>query len=187
LERSASEQKALSELALLVASDAPVRDVFRLAAEITSKVLRVPVATLVRFEQREGVLVGSSARDGSEAVPLGTRVPLSGGDPTPVCAGEGAAGLITPVGGQFHPSDAPLHADLSFPVQVDSSLWGTIRIQAADDLRHLADTNEFVSQVANLVALVVSGAEARERLRALASTDHLTGLQNQRAFDEYRH
>ena len=43
---------------------------------------------------------------------------------------------------------------------------------------------EILSRFAELVSLAISSAEAREQLSALASTDALTGLPNQRTFTE---
>jgi diguanylate cyclase (GGDEF)-like protein len=66
------------------------------------------------------------------------------------------------------------------PVAVDGRLWGAVAAARPGPIDPAA--RKTLADFASLVSLAIGAAEARERLGALAATDPLTGLPNQRTF-----
>jgi diguanylate cyclase (GGDEF)-like protein len=63
-------------------------------------------------------------------------------------------------------------------------LWGAVTVATTGSAEFDDAATQRLERFANLVALAVSAAEAREKLVSLATSDELTGLPNQRAFRE---
>ncbi|WP_217915816.1 GGDEF domain-containing protein [Miltoncostaea marina] len=72
--------------------------------------------------------------------------------------------------------------DLVLPVVADGRPWGMVHAPGARSGR--PDGPRRARPLADLLALAVANARARERLVALATTDGLTGLANRRVFHE---
>jgi diguanylate cyclase (GGDEF)-like protein len=95
--------------------------------------------------------------------------------------------LVNLVHDAFAPPNTPtpMRGELAAPIAVNGELWGVIGVGWRHGEPTDSQAEQRITRIAALVSLAVSSAEAREQLSRLASTDHLTGLHNQRAFAEH--
>jgi diguanylate cyclase (GGDEF)-like protein/PAS domain S-box-containing protein len=184
----AAEQEALRTVAALVASNTHPRAVFAAAAEHAARVLAAITSSVFRLEpDGKARLVGYWARADMPPVALGALLDAVG--PT-------AAAFVLRTGSSMatmyetgHPGlgSGPMLAiasGASAPIEVDGQLWGAVGVGFADAAAFNPTGVGRLQQFASLVSLAVTGAEAREQLASIASTDHLTGLPNQRSFSD---
>jgi diguanylate cyclase (GGDEF)-like protein/PAS domain S-box-containing protein/putative nucleotidyltransferase with HDIG domain len=191
LARGVAEQTALREVATLVASDSQPRAVFALVAEQAARVLDADCGTVTRFDDGgRGRVVGSWTPCGGGGGEPGAPLRLDGRHPTGLVARTGtaarvdAAAAIAEGGETTCAGGEPCDSGLACPVRVDGRLWGAVAVAVAREDPLAPDAEDRLRRFADLVALAVAGADAREQLKTLASTDHLTGLYNHRAFIE---
>lgn len=180
----AREQEALSDVATLVAGEAPPGAVFAAAAEHASKVFSAAVSRVVRLEPDGQMrLVGAWSADGPVPQAIGdVVVPEDGSALEAVVRTRRPAAVSRPGDAAGAP---PLRTGMATPVELEGRFWGAISVGWTEedvpvDEREL----QRLSRFADLVGLAVTGSQAREQLAQLAFTDHLTGLYNQRAFGE---
>ena len=185
LEAHACEQEALRSLATLVASESQPRMVFAAAAERVAEVLEADFGGVTRLEPTgEARLVGSWSAAGFPEARIGSLIDLSAPTALSATLRTGApANLSRYVEPLDHPP-IPVRSGLAAPIEVNGSVWGAVSVGWADEGAADAEADQRIARIAHLVSLAVSGAEAREQLSRLASTDHLTGLYNQRAFSD---
>jgi|GEM_PF-831679 len=189
-----AEQAALRRVATAVASDATPRTVFALVAEQAATVLGAESAGIVQFGGDEGVVVGAWA-DGVATAPTGTRLPLRGNSPAAAVARTGRSARMDDLSALDRETAALLRVDdefpfrsaLAAPVRVDDDVWGAIVVARTQSEPLPAAAEDALLRFAELLGLAIVGADARAQLATLASTDHLTGLFNQRAFEERLH
>jgi PAS domain S-box-containing protein len=170
--RLADEQAALRRVATLVAGDAPPEQVFQAATEEVCRLLGIRSAVLERFEGERTAMV--VARYGDRAI--------DGFDPgTVVHLEEGLAALhVLRTGGPARvesydelPGEAAatmralgFRATVAVPVKVAGAIWGAM-IAALREAETLPPQTERRMQAfAELVALAVASAHAREELAA---------------------
>lgn len=186
----AAEQAALRRVATLVATEAPPEGVFARAAEEVAGLLGVEAAIVARFTAEGATVVG---RHG-EHVEVGERLLTSGDGVLAMVARTGTAATI-----DDHSALAPgsplwaralahgHRAGVAAPVAVAGRLWGAVLATTTHEEGLPADAQARLERFAELVALAIANAEARERVAAQAASDPLTGLANHRAFFERLH
>ncbi|MEV4422217.1 diguanylate cyclase [Patulibacter sp. NPDC049589] len=184
------EQEALRAVATLVASEAQPLAVFAAAAEHVANVCTATMSRVVRLEP-DGTtrLVGAWG-------PTATAVSPGLGDPVGLQDGSAIAAVMrtrrpASVAGREVAPDAAddgdptgMRAGAAAPIAVDGRFWGAISVGWEQGDRVADEDLSRVTRFADLVSLAVTGAEAREQLAEMAFTDHLTGLNNQRAFSD---
>ena len=179
------EQEALRSLATLVASESPPRAVVAAAAERVAEILQADFGVVARLEPTgQARLVGSWSAAGLPKAPLGVILDLDGPTAVSTTLRTGRPANIAGYGDAVGAAWIPVRSGIAAPIQVNGTLWGALSVgwqhEAVADPR----ADERMARVADLVSLAIAGAEAREQLSRLASTDHLTGLYNQRAFSD---
>jgi signal transduction histidine kinase len=172
LRRLAEEQAALRRVATLVASDAAPEQVFQLVTEEVCRLLGIPSALLERFESPDSARVvaryGGDALSGFE---VGTEFRLQ----------EGLAAVqVLRTGAPAHVDDyehipgraAELMRELGFrstvavPITVAGATWGVLATQIRDGEALPPETERRLQAFAELVALAVASAQARDELAA---------------------
>lgn len=180
-------EQALRRVAEAVAGGAPEERLFGLVAEEAGRLLRADAGVVIRFDgPRTGRVVGRWAE---EAVPELDLVDLDGdgavsrvaatGRPARVSDYAGVAGTLPEeLRGRAYRSGA------AAPVRVGGALWGTVAVahHRAGAVSQAAERR--LARFAELVAMALSNAETHAALTEAATTDHLTGLPNRRAFEE---
>ena len=171
LHRLADEQAALRRVAMLVASGAGSAELFGAVAAEVAGVLDVPTIMLARFEP-EGVITVLAALNEPAFTP-GSRWPLDGpsipqriletGGPARI---EDYAGLEGTIAAGVRASG--IHATAGVPITVDGAVWGLIRVGAREHEQLAPDAEERLQHFTELLALALTNAESRDRLRRLA-------------------
>lgn len=183
------EQASLRRLATLVAGEAEPRSVFDSIAEQAGVATSATAAAVVRFDDGRAAVraMGAWSGDRSVAPIWGTlfrvddttvigRVALSGqpcrlDDP----ARSHQCEILVP--------GMPVSSVVATPVVVNGNLWGALAV-AGIDRSFPASTEKRLARLAEIATLAIVSSDARAQLATLASTDHLTGLWNRRAFQE---
>jgi len=184
LRLDSAEQAALTRVATLVAGDAPPDDVFAAVAEEAARVLDAEAAGVVRSDEGGGAsVVGVWAAAGLTRPGIGSAVDLDAQTAVARALRSGRPARVGYEGpGGRAAALAPYRCGVASPVQVGGRVWGAVTVAATGIARFDDAAAERLERFAQLVALAVTGAEARARLVSLATTDDLTGLANQRAF-----
>jgi PAS domain S-box-containing protein len=173
LRRLAEEQAALRRVATLVASDAAPEQVFQLVTEEVCRLLGIREAILERFVDAEtGTVVG---RFGSHMAgggfEIGGTLPveeglvawqvLETGGPARVDSFEDATGEL----GQ-HIHALGYRSAVGVPIVVAASPWGVLVAAQREGESLPPETERRMQAFAELVALAVASAQAREELEA---------------------
>lgn len=176
----AREQEALRQVATAVAAENEPRRVFAQVAEQARQILGASSAAVVRFDRGErATVVGAAGGTSRSGPPLGSRLPLEGGG----VAARVYRGAARPEAARGRGDDVEVAGGgVGAPVATKGRLWGAVCVFGAD--RPTADTMGKLARFAELVALAIASADARQQLGRLASTDHLTSLPNKRSFQE---
>ena len=168
--RLAEEQAALRRVATIVAADPPPEDVFQTVTEEVCRLLGIPEAVLERFQdETTGVIVGrfgDSARGGFD---LGAVLPIEEGVVAWKVLHTGAAARVD----SYETLDGELAARVrrlgfrsavAVPINVAGAVWGTLiaPLRAGESLP--PETERRLQEFAELVALGVASAQAREEL-----------------------
>jgi len=176
LEALAESRAALSRVAVAVAKADHPEAVFDVVTEEVARLLDADAANLVRFEDvgaDEGVIVGKWSEPGIPIAAVGTVILIDRGPLERVRrTGRPARG------GADDPDMSPrLAARLEMlgvtslvaaPITVSGSLWGAVVVSVTGDKMFAADDEERIGEFANLVAVALANAEAREQLAGLA-------------------
>jgi signal transduction histidine kinase len=171
LARLAEEQAALRRVATLVARGGPPEEVFDAVAEEAGRLLGVASTGLIRFEpDGNATLVGGWGRF-TEAVPVGTRLPLGGvnvaseilrtGRPARYDRDMRATGPLGEHARRLH-----VRAAAGGPIVVAGRLWGAMTAAAVEGGPLPPDLEPRLAQFTELVATAVANAEARRELEA---------------------
>ena len=143
---------------------------------------------MVRFDEARsfGTLMGASLSDPSIEPPYSTRLALEGssamgqvartGDAVMVGAGADDACVMMP--------GYAVASAMATPLSVDNRLWGTLVTAFAEPRSFAQDEMDRLTRLGEIATLAIASSDARAQLATLASTDHLTGLWNRRAFQE---
>ncbi|MBV9310201.1 MAG: GAF domain-containing sensor histidine kinase [Solirubrobacterales bacterium] len=170
LTRYAREQAALRRVATLVARGTTPDEVFDLTTTELSRVLDIPIVTLVKFEEDGTATVLAAAS--SKPFPVGTNLTMDGpsvigliretGLPARIetyagLSGEVAAGL----------RKAGVQAGYGAPIIVNGKVWGAMAVAEAGE-RSPADVEARLAEFTELEATAISNAQARQDLTYLA-------------------
>jgi PAS domain S-box-containing protein len=186
--RRDAEQRALRQIAELLAQAAGPAAVFEQVAHELLELFKGHSGVVVRFDEpsRRAIFIDGVTHDGTKLT--GTELELDGNSAPARVYLTGKAsrtGGATSTG--LHPGLAAVVAEISdavaAPIVVAGRLWGCLGI-AFQGHRAPADTEERLARFADLVAMAVANAEAWDTLARQASTDAITGLSNHRSFKE---
>jgi diguanylate cyclase (GGDEF)-like protein/PAS domain S-box-containing protein len=184
------EQASLRRLATLVASEADPRSVFDSMAEEAGLATSATAAAVVRFDDGHSTARTMGAWSGDAAVSpawgglfdiddttVVGRVALSGDarrleDPT--CSHQ--CEILVP--------GTTVSSVVATPIVVNGMLWGALAVASTGERPFPASTEGRLGRLAEIATLAIMSSDARAQLATLASTDHLTGLWNRRAFQE---
>jgi diguanylate cyclase (GGDEF)-like protein/PAS domain S-box-containing protein len=185
------EQEALRRVATLVAAEADARGVFDAIAQESAAACSAQLAGVLRFGEgcTTGVLVGAWAADDALEPRYGVAQALDPGTAVGAVGCTGAsARLDAGRGGPIHHNvvvpGTRVTGVVATPVVVDGRLWGCLTLATTEDRPLSADAEVRLGRLGDIASLAIASAEARAQLARLASTDHLTGLPNRRAFQE---
>ena len=148
LRRLAEEQAALRRVATLVASDATPEQVFHLVTEEVCRLLGIPSAVLERFETPTTARI--VARHSNRAIcgfEVGTEIELRGE----------AAGRVRVLG---------FRSTVDVPITVAGATWGALVAAFRDGELLRPEIERRMQAFAELVALAVASAHARDELAA---------------------
>ena len=166
------QQAALRRVATEVASGADQERVFAVVTEEVGRLLAAATCNMVRFEPGgRALVVGAWSTGGVQAVPVGTLVLLDGptvaglihrsGRPERVDRYEGVPGTMAE-----RLRDLGFRSAVGAPIELVGRLWGAVVISTVEDEPFPAGSEQRVAGFAELVALALANAEAREQLAA---------------------
>ena len=170
--RLADEQAALRKVATLVAAGAPPDQVFQAVTEEVCRLLGIGEAVLERFVDAEtGTVVGRFGTHMVGGVEIGTTLPIEDGlvawrvlhtgAPARVDSFEGATGELA---ARIHALG--YRAAVGVPIVVAASTWGTLVAAVREGESLPPETEQRLQAFAELVALAVASAQARDELEA---------------------
>jgi signal transduction histidine kinase len=190
----AEEQAALRRVATLVASGAEPPAVFAIVAEEAGRLLRARSSATIRYDGDSAVTVGRwQEGDAVTGFEVGTTVPLKGSDSlTAVVARTGRPARIDDYG-RVRGQAAELmrahgyRAAVGAPIVVGGRTWGLLLVASASPERLPADAERRLGDFAELVALGLESAEAREQLEASRLRMLEAGLEERRRLERNLH
>ena len=168
--RLLEEQAALRRIAVLVARGTERDGVFAAVAEEVGRLLEADTASVVRFDEGDGTIVGAWTSGRIPGVPLGYRVSMqeesaSGrvyrtGRPSRVDSFDGPGTVNSIL------RDIGLRTAIGAPVSVDGEPWGAVVVGSTSEATFPAEAEHRVAAFAELVAQALANAEARQQLAA---------------------
>jgi PAS domain S-box-containing protein len=168
----AAEQAALRRVATAVASEADPARVFEVVTEEVGRLLGAQTSNMVRFEpDGSGVVTGGWSTGGARNVPVGTRVELDGPSVAALIRDTGLPQRVDDYS-QTPGSTAELLRELGFrssvgtPITLGGRLWGAVLVSTVDETPFPVGAEQRIADFAELVALALANAEAREQLAA---------------------
>lgn len=183
--RLEAEAIALRRVATEVALVTEPEPLFDMVAEQVGELHRAGSGSVIRFQGARGVVAGSwgSLHDEVSTVDLAGNgvVAQVARDAVPAIAFDYAA---EPNGGVEIARRLRRRSAVAAPVHVGGRLWGALTVDAIRPYAFAPGTEEQLERFAELVGMAIANADARSQLTALASTDELTNLPNQRSFHD---
>ena len=183
-----AEERALRDVAELVAAGAEPAIVFSAIAEQVRELLDAGASAVVRFDgtANAGVMLGASSSGGVDLV--GTTLDLQTATATAEVFRSSQPARIDAL--VLTPDD-PLSStvqrfgltnSVAAPIQVGGDLWGAV---GAASEQHIAAGAELrLERFAHLASLAIANIQTLETLEHRASTDPLTGIANHRTFHD---
>jgi GAF domain-containing protein len=169
LTRYAQEQAALRRVATLVAQGAPPSTVFEVTTVELSRLLNLPILTMVRFEDDGTATVVAAASD--KPFPIGTNLMLDGpsvvatvlktGRPARI---ESYEGLPREIAAGLRKAGAP--AGYGVPIMVNGRLWGAMAVVDTLAGPRPDGVEPRLAEFTELTVAAISNAEARAELVA---------------------
>jgi diguanylate cyclase (GGDEF)-like protein/PAS domain S-box-containing protein len=184
-----AEERALRDVAELVAAAAEREDVFSAIAEQVRELFDAHASAVVRFDRlaNTGVMLGASASDGADLV--GTTFDLDSATATAEVFRSGhparVDALSLSAGDPMSPTIRRfgLTGSVAAPIHVGGRLWGAVAAAVAE--QHLAADAELrLERFAHLASLAITNMRTLESLEHRAATDPLTGIANHRTFHD---
>lgn len=183
----AAEQASLRRVATGVAGETAPEIVFGQTAEEVARLLGMEEALVARFSPEGATVVGTH---GAHSV-IGDLLPTEGRGALATVARTSAPAEIADYSSleagsplRAHALEHGYRASVAAPVMVAGYLWGALLATTKRDEGLPPNAAERLGRFADLVALAIANAEARQRLIDEAATDPLTGLANHRTFNE---
>jgi signal transduction histidine kinase/CHASE3 domain sensor protein len=167
----ADEQAALRRVATLVAEGAPAGAVFDAVAGEMERLLEADQVALNRFEPGEEILVLAHRGLDVERTPVGSRVSIEGESVTATVRRSGRPARME----GYDDAEGPLaelaratglRSSVAAPIVVDRRLWGLITASWTGEQSPPAETEQRMSQFAQLLETAIANAEARTELMA---------------------
>jgi signal transduction histidine kinase len=169
LSRLAEEQAALRRVATIAAGDAAPEDVFQAVTEEICGLLDIASALLLRFEDESSATIVGKFGEPVADYPIGDTVPLTDGATATVRrTGAPARVAYTELRGEIADRMRALgfRASIAVPIQVAGATWGAL-VAALREAQDVPDeTDRRLEAFAELVALAVASAQARDDLAA---------------------
>ncbi len=165
------EQAALRRVATLVAAGATSAELFAAVAEEVAQVLEVRSVMLIQFEADRTAAVLASLIESS--FPVGSRWPLDGPSVSAAVLDTGRTGRIddySHLPGTLASivRDSEIGASVGVPITVDGEVWGAMTVGAPRADLLPADIDDRLRDFTELVAIAISNAASRDRIRRLA-------------------
>ncbi|MGH2967955.1 MAG: PAS domain S-box protein [Solirubrobacteraceae bacterium] len=168
----AEEQAALRRVATVVASEADQERLFAVVTEEVGRLLGAHSSNTVRFElDGTAVVAGAWSTSGVRAVPVGTHEALDGptvaarirrsGHPERVDSLDGVGGATAAM-----LRGLGFRSAVGAPVKLAGRLWGAVMVSTVEETPFPAGAERRIADFAELVALALANAEAREQLAA---------------------
>jgi signal transduction histidine kinase len=162
-------ERALREVAVLVARGVAPEEVFDAISEQAARVCGVGAGGVVRFSETGAELVGRWGELAREALPPGMSFALGGGGALTLVHETGLparfddyAVAVGAMGAQLRPRG--IRASAAAPVTVDGSVWGALIVSAFNAETLPVDTEDQLAAFTKLASIAVAGADAHERL-----------------------
>ena len=189
----AEEQAALRRVATLVASGAEAPAIFRAVAEEAGRLLGAASAATIRYDDDAAVTVGRWHDGEPRGFVVGTSVPLAGSDGlTAIVFRTGRSARIDDYRGVRGHAAAMMRQNgygtaVAAPVVAGGRTWGLVLVasNAPDTLG--PDAERRLGDFAELVALGLESAEAREQLNASRLRILEAGLNERRRLERNLH
>jgi signal transduction histidine kinase len=190
----AAEQAALRRVATLVASGAEPAEIFDAVAEEAGRLLAARSSATIRYDGGVAVTVGRW-QQGEELTGfhVGTRVPLAGSDGlTAIVARTGRSARIDDYAGVRGRAAEMMRengyrAAVAAPIVVGGAMWGLLLVTSAEPGALGADAERRLGGFAELVALGLESAEAREQLNASRRRILRTAFEERRRLERNLH
>jgi PAS domain S-box-containing protein len=168
----AEQQAALRRVATAVAGEHDPERVFAVATEEVGRLLGASTSNMVRFEEDgTATVTGAWSEGGAESVRPGTRLALDGptaatrihatGRPARVDDFTGLPGTDAALLRGAH-----LSAAVGAPIFLSGRLWGAVMVSTTEPAPFPPGAEQRIADFAELVALAMANAQAREDLAA---------------------
>lgn len=185
---SEREQDSLRRLATMVAAEAEPAHVFESLAREAARAAEAEGAALLRFEGGLGFARAVGAWPAASGPAAGRAFDIAEGSLVgrvgrSAAPGRMDAGPEGPLASPVMP-DAAVVSSVAAPIVVAGEVWGVLAAASTAGRPLPPSTEARLTRMGEIATLAVVAADARAQLAALASTDHLTGLWNRRAFEE---
>jgi PAS domain S-box-containing protein len=170
--RLAEEQAALRRVAMLVAGDSPPEQVFQAVTEEVARLLGIREAILERFVDAEtGTVVGRFGAHMTGDFDIGSMLPLEEGLAAWKVLHTGAPARVDSFDGAKGELGERVRAlgyrsSIGVPIVVAGSTWGALVAALREGEALPPETEGRMQAFAELVALAVASAQAREELEA---------------------
>jgi K+-sensing histidine kinase KdpD len=169
---AARHQAALRRVATAVASGMAPSDVFSMVTTELAQILSTQNAALLRYEpDGSAVLLAACDEPGLPKMPVGEQFSLDGNSILKLVQRDGRATRIDchdHVEGSAAARVRPLglHSGVGAPIVVDGRLWGVAIVGSSRAAAFPPDTEERLTDFADLAAMAVANAQARSDLTA---------------------
>ena len=173
VEQLVEEQRALRRVATLMAEGAAAEALFAVVAEEISKVLRVPLVSIVRYEADDTATGRASFPPQGAVFEVGTRWSLDGpsvvadvlesSQPARI---DDYCGLTSEIAEACR--RAGIRSSVGNPIVVATRLWGVMVVSSLAPDVLAAGTEARLAEFTELVATAIANSEARDEVRRLA-------------------
>ena len=168
----AAEQAALRRVAVVVAGEHDPQRVFAVATEEVARLLGAATSNMVRFEDDGTATVeGAWSAPGTQAVPTGTKLALDSPTAAARIRATGRPARVDDFSTMPGTDAARLRhyrftAAVGAPIALSGRLWGAVMVSTTEPEPFLPGAEQRIADFAELVALALANAEAREELAA---------------------
>ena len=165
----AQEQAALRRVAMLVAAEAPQREVLHSVAREVGLLLGADVASLVRWDGERCAIVAGWSASPTRRVPVGLVFDPDGAVATKEALRTGRPARADE--GELPREDVAIHelgirSAVAAPITVGRRRWGVVRAGRTGDASLPSESERRLGDFAELVAQAIANAEARDQLAA---------------------